>query len=141
LETSTRRSWLEKAIHYHEKAFEGFSTAVAQVTVQSWEAVYICSILMIVLAIAIPGLSVEDQNTNPVAEFVSLRRLMQGSLAILTTHHTPQDAHDILNAKQMPRGVTSLEILTNRPIAPTHINLHKYAILPLQIFILNVFFG
>lgn len=78
------KSWMRTALHYHDRALLAFNKALAHITPQNCEAVTVCSMLMIVLVIAIPGVADGGEYSNPVGEILGLRNCLHGVRLIAT---------------------------------------------------------
>lgn len=86
LDATTRESWIRIAMTYHDRALVGFNEALLNITPANCEAVAMCSIYVLIITIAVMGISRRDERTldlDPVSEVVGLRTLLQGVEIIL----------------------------------------------------------
>lgn len=87
LDATTRDSWIRIAMTYHDRALGGFNEALANITPSNCEAATLCSIFVLIINIAVMGISRRDNerslDLDPVAEVVGLRKLLQGVEVIL----------------------------------------------------------
>ncbi|KAF8858975.1 hypothetical protein BDZ45DRAFT_673549 [Acephala macrosclerotiorum] len=87
LDASIRESWTRIAMTYHDRALVGFNEALANITPSNCEAATLCSIFVLIITIAVMGISQRNDerslDLDPVAGVVGLRKLLQGVEIIL----------------------------------------------------------
>ncbi|KAK6580355.1 hypothetical protein PZA11_007377 [Diplocarpon coronariae] len=85
LEVGTRKLWLQSALRYQDLALAGLNKALSNMSPESCEAVAMCSILVLMLSIAIPGVCDDANETsrNPISDLLGIRKLMEG-VSIIT---------------------------------------------------------
>jgi gamma-glutamyltranspeptidase/glutathione hydrolase len=83
LDVCITRYWLHIALDYQHRALLAFNKALANITSRNCEAIAVCSMLMIILVLAIPGVSQDESPPDPASEILGLRNLLQGISHIL----------------------------------------------------------
>jgi len=77
------RYWLHIGLDYQHRALLAFNKALENINSFNCEAIAVCSMLMIILVMAIPGVSQDDSPPDPASEILGLRNLLQGITHIL----------------------------------------------------------
>jgi hypothetical protein len=83
LDVCITRYWLHIALDYQHRALLAFNNALAHITPRNCEPIAVCSMLMIILVMAIPGVSEDGSPPDPASEILGLRNLLQGITHIL----------------------------------------------------------
>ncbi|PVH82496.1 hypothetical protein DL98DRAFT_570457 [Cadophora sp. DSE1049] len=81
LETGAKKSWLQTALRYQDLTLAGLNKALCRISSENCEAVAVCSIFVLLLSIAIPGVCNdpdEEASRNPLADLLGLRKLLEG---------------------------------------------------------------
>ncbi|KAH7348633.1 hypothetical protein BKA65DRAFT_263638 [Rhexocercosporidium sp. MPI-PUGE-AT-0058] len=81
LETGTKKSWLQTALRYQDLTLAGLNKALSSINLDNCEAIALCSILVLTLSIAIPGVCKDpngEASRSPIADLSSHRKLIQG---------------------------------------------------------------
>lgn len=86
LETGTRKLWLQSALRYQDLTLAGLNRALSNIGSENCEAVAICSIFVLLLNIAMPGICDDTSETsrNPITDLLGLRKLLEGIALIIT---------------------------------------------------------
>lgn len=81
LEAGAKKSWLQTALRYQDLTLAGLNKALCRISSENCEAVAVCSIFVLVLSIAIPGVCNDpddEASRNPLADLLGLRKLLEG---------------------------------------------------------------
>ncbi|KAK0127437.1 hypothetical protein ONS96_006976 [Cadophora gregata f. sp. sojae] len=87
LETGAKKSWLQTALRYQDLTLAGLNKALCRISSDNCEAVAVCSIFVLLLSIAIPGVCNdpdEEAARNPLADLLGLRKLLEGMEAVIS---------------------------------------------------------
>lgn len=87
LETSAKKSWLQTALRYQDLTLAGLNKALCRISSENCEAVAVCSIFVLVLSSAIPGVfddPDDEASRNPLADLLGLRKLLEGMELVIT---------------------------------------------------------
>ncbi|KAL5322544.1 hypothetical protein ACEPPN_010517 [Leptodophora sp. 'Broadleaf-Isolate-01'] len=80
-ETGAKKSWLQTALRYQDLTLAGLNKVLSSINPENCEAVALCSILVLTLSIAIPGICNDpddEASRSPIADLPGLRKLVQG---------------------------------------------------------------
>ncbi|KAJ5039058.1 uncharacterized protein L3040_006729 [Drepanopeziza brunnea f. sp. 'multigermtubi'] len=85
LEVGTKKQWLQSALRYQDLALAGLNQAISSMDNETCEPVAICSILVFMLSIAVPGVCDDANETSrdPIADILGIRKLLEGVTVIL----------------------------------------------------------
>lgn len=84
IEVNETRSWLHVALKYQNQAVSGFSKALAEMSSQTCQPAFFCSVFTMLFATAYPGISQDSQSVDPLSEVLELRTLVAGCMILFT---------------------------------------------------------
>ncbi|KAI9047927.1 hypothetical protein LZ554_007729 [Drepanopeziza brunnea f. sp. 'monogermtubi'] len=85
LEVGMKKQWLQSALRYQDLALAGLNQAISSMDNETCEPVAICSILVFMLSIAVPGVCDDANETSrdPITDILGIRKLLEGVTVIL----------------------------------------------------------
>ncbi|KAJ5563244.1 hypothetical protein N7535_008408 [Penicillium sp. DV-2018c] len=78
IETDNRVSWIDSAVEYQSQACSGLSKVLANISPPDYEPAFVASIFIMLLAMGVRVLSLDNRPMDPLSVVLEVRTLMSG---------------------------------------------------------------